>query len=95
MITGGSADGLAKIYDVLFDHWDEAVNAVRDREGLIVEEFVYAPPIAQVKPRDVNIVPIKMDDEGMLAYGAGGLFEVLDQWDSAQGRRPHAIYIIP
>jgi DNA-binding transcriptional MocR family regulator len=95
MINGGSADGLSKIYELLFNYWDKDLNDIRDREGLIVEEFVYAPPIAQVRQRDVNIVPIRIDSQGMLAYGTGSLFDVLQNWDSAQGRRPHALYIIP
>ena len=95
MINGGSADGLSKIFEVIFNYWDKDLNHVRDREGLIVEEFVYAPPLAQIRPRDVNIVPIKMDSEGMLADGAGGLLEVLETWDFANGKRPHAVYIIP
>lgn len=95
MINGGSADGLSKIYELLFNYWDKDLNDVRDREGLIVEEFVYAPPIAQVRQRDVNIVPIRIDSQGMLAYGTGSLFDVLQNWDSAQGKRPHALYIIP
>lgn len=95
MINGGSADGLWKIYELLFNHWDKDLNKIQDREGLIVEEFVYGPPIAQIKPRDVNIVPVKMDAEGMLAYGVGGLQDVLQNWDYTQGKRPHVIYIIP
>lgn len=95
MINGGSADGLAKIYELLFNTWEEGVHEIGNREGLIVEEFVYAPPIAQIKTRDVNIVAVKMDAEGLLAYGPGSLFEVLESWDYTIGRRPHAIYIIP
>ncbi|KAH7015860.1 aromatic amino acid aminotransferase [Ilyonectria destructans] len=95
MIDGGSADGLWKIYELLFNHWDKDLNKIQDREGLMVEEFVYGPPIAQIKPRDVNIVLVKMDAEGMLAYGAGGLQDVLQNWDSTQGKRPHVVYIIP
>ncbi|KIV83897.1 hypothetical protein PV11_05882 [Exophiala sideris] len=95
MIDGGSADGLSKIYEVLFDHWDGEVNDVRDRQGLIVEEFVYAPPVASIQHRDVNIVPVRMDSEGMLAYGDGSLSDVLRNWDPAKGKRPHALYIIP
>ncbi|KAH6983561.1 aromatic amino acid aminotransferase [Ilyonectria sp. MPI-CAGE-AT-0026] len=95
MINGGSADGLWKVYELLFNHWDKDLNKIQDREGLIVEEFVYGPPIAQIKPRDVNIVPVKMDAEGMLAYGTGGLQDVLQNWDYTRGKRPHVVYIIP
>ncbi|KAK4947609.1 hypothetical protein LTR10_013555 [Elasticomyces elasticus] len=95
MINGGSADGLSKIYEVIFDHWDREYNDVRDREGLIVEEFVYAPPVASIPHRDINIVPVRMDSEGRLAYGDGSLSDVLRKWDPAKGKRPHALYIIP
>ncbi|CZR65785.1 related to aromatic amino acid aminotransferase 1 [Phialocephala subalpina] len=50
MINGGSGDGLSKIYELLFNPWDKDLSGVRDREGLLVEEFVYAPPLAQIKP---------------------------------------------
>lgn len=95
MINGGSADGLSKVYELLFNYWDEDVNNIRDREGLLIEEFVYGPPIAQLRPRDVNIVPVKMDMEGMLAHGPGGLLDVLENWDPSRGKRPHAVYLIP
>lgn len=95
IISGGAADGLAKVYELLFNHWDAEVNDLRGREGLIVEEFTYGPALAQVKPKDVNIVPVKMDAEGMVAYGAGSLFEALHNWDYARGKRPHVVYLIP
>jgi len=95
MINGGSADGLSKIYELLFNSWDEGLDSVRDREGLVVEQFVYSPPIAQIQHRGVNIVPIKMDSQGMVVHGTGGLSEVLQNWDYAQGKRPHALYLIP
>ncbi|KAK7416721.1 hypothetical protein QQX98_005047 [Neonectria punicea] len=93
--TRGSADGLSKIFELLFNPWDEDLSHVRDREGLIVEGFVYGPPVTQIKPKDVNIAPVKMDAQGMLAYGTGSLFEVLQNWDPAQGKRPHVVYVIP
>lgn len=95
MINGGSADGLWKIYELLFNPWDEGLNNIRDREGLLVEEYVYAPPIAQAKPKDINIVPIKMDHQGMLAYGPNSLYDTLSHWELNKGKRPHAVYLIP
>lgn len=95
VITGGAADGLAKVYDLLFNEWDESVNEKKDREGLMIEEMVYAPPIAQVKHKDVNVVPLKMDNEGLLAAGPGSLEDVLENWNIADGRRPHVLYLIP
>jgi DNA-binding transcriptional MocR family regulator len=95
MINGGSADGLSKVFELLFNHWDRGAHDVQERQGLLVEEFLYAPPIAQVKPRDVNIVPVKMDAEGILAYGPGSLFDVLEYWDFANGKRPQVLLVIP
>ena len=95
MINGGSADGLSKVYELFFNHWDEGKDDVREREGLLVEEFVYAPPVAQINSRAANIVPVKMDDEGMLAYEPGGLNDTLEGWDVANGKRPHVVYLIP
>lgn len=95
MIDSGSADGLWKIYELLFNPWDQHSNDIREREGLMIEEFVYSPPLLQLKPKDVNIIPINMDDQGMLAHGPGSMFEALDTWDPAKGRRPHAVYLIP
>ncbi|KAH8893574.1 aromatic amino acid aminotransferase [Thozetella sp. PMI_491] len=95
LINGGSADGLAKIYELLFNPWDQDVNDFSDREGLLVEEFVYAPPIAQIRPKDVNVVPVKMDMEGLLAHGPGGLLDVVKNWDVSRGKMPHVLYLIP
>ncbi|KAJ5419290.1 uncharacterized protein N7487_002840 [Penicillium crustosum] len=95
MINGGAADGLSKVFELLFNNWDADLNDVRDREGLLVEEFVYGPPIAQIKPKGINVVPIKMDAEGILAHGDGSLSHVLQTWNSALGKRPHVVYVIP
>lgn len=95
IVSGGAADGLAKVYEVFFNAWDEDFHKVEDREGLLVEEFVYPPAVVQVRHKDVNIVPVKMDDEGMIAYGKGGLLEVLETWDLSKGRRPHMLYTVP
>jgi DNA-binding transcriptional MocR family regulator len=95
VICGGSADGLAKIYDVFFDYWNQAVEPLENRQGILVEEFVYPPPIAQIRARDVNVVPVRIDDQGMLAEGPGGLRDVIENWDYTKGRLPHVLYIIP
>ncbi|KAK4502667.1 hypothetical protein PRZ48_006093 [Zasmidium cellare] len=95
LINGGSADGLAKVYELLFNPWDEKLNSVEEREGLLAEEFVYAPPLAQLKPKDVNVVPVRMDGEGILPFGEGGLEDVLEHWDWKRGKRPHVLYTIP
>lgn len=45
-------------------------------------------------PRGLQIVPVKVDTEGMLAGGPGGLRDVLDNWDIKKGKRPHLMYTI-
>ena len=42
----------------------------------------------------IQIVPVKIDLEGMLPYGPGGLEDVLENWDESKGRRPHMMYTI-
>lgn len=95
IVSGGAADGLAKVFDVFFNAWDEDVNSIEQREGLLVEEFTYPAALAQVRHKDVNIVSVKMDSEGMLADGVGGLSDVLKNWESSKGKRPHMLYIVP
>ncbi|KAH8698422.1 aromatic amino acid aminotransferase-like protein [Talaromyces proteolyticus] len=95
IICGGSADGLSKIYDVFFDPWEEGVHKLEDRQGLLVEEFVYPPALAQLKPKAANIVPVKMDSEGLLVDGPGGLLDVLENWNLKKGKRPHMFYSVP
>ncbi|OHE96500.1 aromatic amino acid aminotransferase [Colletotrichum orchidophilum] len=95
IIDGGSADGLSKVFDLLFNTWDKDLDDIRNREGLLVEEFVYGPPVAHARTKDVNIVPLKMDDEGMLAHGTGSLSDILQSWDHMNGKRPHVLYTIP
>lgn len=95
LINGGSADGLAKVFELLFNHWDQATNSTAERESLLVEKFVYAPPIAQAAPRDINIVPVMMDAEGIVVDGPEGLLDVLENWRSSKGKRPHVLYLIP
>ena len=50
--------------------------------------------IQAARPRGLNIVPVAIDDEGMLADGKGGLEDVLENWDMSKGKRPHLIYTV-
>ncbi|KAF8856758.1 hypothetical protein BDZ45DRAFT_691471 [Acephala macrosclerotiorum] len=77
MINCGSADDLSKIYELLFNPCDKDTNDVRDREGLIVEEFIYAHALVLLRPKDLNILPVKTNGEGMLAHSADSLLDVL------------------
>lgn len=50
--------------------------------------------IQGARPRGLQVVPIKMDLEGMLADGPGGLEDVLSNWDTKKGKRPHLMYTV-
>ena len=45
-------------------------------------------------PYGLNIVPVALDEHGMVAEGKGGLREVLEGWDFARGKRPHLMYTV-
>jgi DNA-binding transcriptional MocR family regulator len=45
-------------------------------------------------PKGLNVAPVGMDDEGMRAYGPGGLKDVLENWDFKKGKRPHLMYTV-
>ena len=50
--------------------------------------------IQAARPRGLGIVPVAIDDEGMLVSGKGGLEDVLENWDFSKGRRPHLMYTV-
>lgn len=50
--------------------------------------------IQACRPRGLNVVPVKMDLEGMLPTGPGGLEDVLANWDESKGKRPHLMYTV-
>lgn len=74
--------------------WSEERDWIKEREGLLVEEFAYMNAIQAAKPRGLNIVPVAIDEEGMKASGKGGLEDVLENWDPSRGKRPHLIYTV-
>ncbi|MCJ1475738.1 hypothetical protein MMC13_004402 [Lambiella insularis] len=94
ILTCGSTDGFAKTLEALSNTWIENRDWVRDREGLLVEEFAYMNAVQAARPRGMNIVPVAIDGEGMLAAGKGGLADVLENWDETKGKRPHLIYTV-
>ena len=94
ILTCGATDGFCKAIEALSNTWNEDRDWIGHREGLLVEEFCYMNAIQTAKPRGLNIVPVAIDDEGMLAQGRGGLFDVLDKWDTSRGKRPHMIYTV-
>ncbi|KAI6860839.1 aromatic amino acid aminotransferase-like protein [Hortaea werneckii] len=94
ILTCGNTDGFSKVIQALTNEWSEEKDWIRDKEGLLVEEFAYMNAVQGAKPRGMNIAPVKMDDEGMMAEGKGGLRDVLENWDEKMGKRPHLMYTV-
>ncbi|KAK5120816.1 hypothetical protein LTR85_005883 [Meristemomyces frigidus] len=94
ILTCGNTDGFAKTLLALTNEWSEEKDWVRDREGLLVEEFCYMNAVQAAIPRGLNVAPVGIDDEGMRAEGKGGLREVLENWDFKKGKRPHLMYTV-
>ena len=94
ILTCGATDGFAKTLEALTNTWNEDRDWIREREGVLVEEFTYMNAVQAVTPRGLNVVPVAIDNEGMMASGKGGLGEVLEYWDFAKGKRPHLIYTV-
>jgi len=90
----GSTDGLAKTLDCFSNVWSAEHDWVGDREGILVEEFAFMSAVQTARARGLNIVPVKIDWEGMLPDGLGGLEEVLANWDETKGKRPHLVYTV-
>jgi DNA-binding transcriptional MocR family regulator len=93
-LTVGSTDGLAKTLECLSNVWSEERDWIREREGILCEEFAYMNAIQACRPRGLNVVPVKMDLEGMRPDGDGGLEDVLKNWDFTKGKRPHLMYTV-
>ena len=94
ILTCGATDGFSKALEALSNPWTEDRDWPRDREGLLVEEFAYMNAVQAARPRGLNIVPVAIDGEGMMASGKGGLEDVLANWDERKGKRPHLIYTV-
>ncbi|RVX71251.1 hypothetical protein B0A52_04825 [Exophiala mesophila] len=94
ILTVGSTDGFSKTLEAFSNIWDSERDWIREREGLLCEEFAYMNAIQTARPRGLNVVPVAIDDEGMLAYGKGGLEDVLSNWDTNKGKRPHLMYTV-
>ncbi|KAM0243130.1 hypothetical protein ACHAP5_006849 [Fusarium lateritium] len=94
ILNNGGTDGFSKVLQLLVDPWYEGVHPVTERPGLLCETFVFGNILTQARPLGVNIVSIKIDDEGMVAEGPGGLREILENWDPEKGRRPHLLYTV-
>ena len=93
-MTCGSTDGFAKALQCFSNDWSEERDWVREREGILCEEFAYMNAVQSARPRGLNVVPVKIDLEGMVPGGKGGLEDVLENWDVRQGKRPHLLYTV-
>ncbi|KAI9830028.1 MAG: hypothetical protein M1819_005858 [Sarea resinae] len=94
ILTCGSTDGFSKVLQALNNEWSEDKDWIREKEGLLVEEFAYMNAVQGAEPRGMNVAPVAMDDVGMLATGKGGLEDVLENWDLSKGKRPHLMYTV-
>ncbi|CAK3827926.1 aromatic amino acid aminotransferase -like [Lecanosticta acicola] len=94
MLSCGNTDGLAKVLLAMSNEWSEEKDWIRDREGILVEHFAYMNAIQQAHPRGLNVVPVAIDDEGMVTEGPGGLKDVLKNWDYNKGKLPHLMYTV-
>lgn len=85
---------MAKTLEALTNVWSEEKDWIREREGILCEQFAYMSAVQTARPRGVQVVPVKMDGVGMLADGPGGLEDVLENWDFSKGKRPHLLYTV-
>lgn len=94
IMTCGATDGFAKAIEMIVEPWFPERDHVRSRPGMLCETFVYGNVLTQVRPNGVQVVPVEIDGQGMLAKGTGGLEDVLENWDPRNGRRPHFLYSV-
>lgn len=92
--TVGSTDGFAKSIEALSNVWSEERDWIREREGILCEKFAYMNAIQAARPRGLQVVPVEIDLEGMVTTGKGGLEDVLANWDTRTGKRPHLMYTV-
>ncbi|PWW72325.1 PLP-dependent transferase [Tuber magnatum] len=85
LLTCGNTDGLGKVMQMIAERGD----------NMLVEEYTYPNAIQTADPYGVSTAPVKVDAEGMLAEGKGGLRDVLENWDHRKfGRRPRFMYTV-
>jgi len=94
ILTVGNTDGLGKTLECLSNPWSEHHDWIGEREGLLVEAFAYMNAVQAAKPRGLSITPVKIDSEGLVADGPGGMEDVLANWDTSLGKRPHLLYTV-
>ena len=94
VLTSGSTDGFSKVARIFIDVWNEKKDHLRDRPAILAEAFTYPAVFSETVPHGAQTILVKTDNSGMLAWGPGGLEDILSNWDYEQGRRPHLMYTI-
>lgn len=94
ILTCGNTDGFSKTIEAFTNPWSEERDWIRERPAILCEEFTFMNALQAATPRGVQVVPVKVDLEGMLPGGPGGLEDVLENWDESKGKRPHLMYTI-
>lgn len=92
-LTVGSTDGFSKCVLSFITPWSEG-DPIENKQGLLAEEYAFGNSLNCAAPRGVTITGVKVDSQGMLANGPGGLEDVLENWDYRQGARPHLMYTV-
>ncbi|KAK3328888.1 aromatic amino acid aminotransferase-like protein [Apodospora peruviana] len=86
-LTVGSTGALEQALRMLFD---------RQRgDSLLTEEYSFSTALETAVPLGVNVVGVKMDDQGLLP---GSMDEILGTWNPEQQngkRKPHVLYTVP
>ncbi|KAK4204278.1 putative aromatic amino acid aminotransferase [Triangularia verruculosa] len=93
VLTCGSTDGFAKALNLLVTPWRDT-DPIEERPGMLCENYVYTNIPNQATPLGVQMVPVKSDEDGMAVSGPGGLEDVLANWDTTKGKRPHIMYTV-
>ena len=94
ILTVGSTDGFAKTLNLFVDQWTEGINDISERPGLLCEPYVYSNVLSQAQPYGMQVVSVNADASGMTVKGPGGLEDVLANWDTSKGKRPHLMYTV-
>ncbi|KAJ5176880.1 uncharacterized protein N7482_002757 [Penicillium canariense] len=94
ILSCGNTDGFSKAIELFTNVWNPDRDWIQQREGVLCEEFTYMNAIQTIRPRGLNTATVAVDGQGMLAYGKGGLADVLENWDFRRGRRPHVMYTV-
>ncbi|KAF2402996.1 aromatic amino acid aminotransferas-like protein [Trichodelitschia bisporula] len=93
--TLGSTDGFSKIITTFANEWNKGHDDPAERPTLLVERWAYMTAVQTALARGMNVVTVNMDEHGILPTGPGSLTDVLENWDTAQGPRPHILYTVP